>query len=182
MIYPCTRYNPSKCMRCGGSFRDHLRLWWSKTHLYSPFDRYLDQTYEKGMAPHVAKHQRRPRKQRETTTTATKNHPTGKAPTKYSFHRAYVLDIQDVWGDTERPRDRRRALKQAVSENPSLSFPMEIRTLKREAVVDAVPARKEREKEPKTFREVLLKLARLRILEELDGLIFSERLEEQLES
>ena len=44
LLYPCSRHSPNRCMLCGGSYEDHLELWWSK-HLYSPFDQYLDKTY-----------------------------------------------------------------------------------------------------------------------------------------
>ena len=48
LLYPCSRYSPNKCMICGGSYADHLELWWSK-HLYSPFDQYLDNTYNEAL-------------------------------------------------------------------------------------------------------------------------------------
>lgn len=30
LLYPCSRYSPNECIVCGGSYPDHLELWWSK--------------------------------------------------------------------------------------------------------------------------------------------------------
>lgn len=44
LLYP-NNYSTDRCLLCGGTFRDHLTLWWGK-HLYTPFDRLLDRTLE----------------------------------------------------------------------------------------------------------------------------------------
>jgi len=53
LIYdPKSNYSPDRCCFCGGYFRDHLTLWWSKKHLYKPFDLWLSSDQENyGAAP-----------------------------------------------------------------------------------------------------------------------------------
>ena len=39
LLHPISRYSTDRCVFCGGSFHDHLELWWSKKHLYRVFFR-----------------------------------------------------------------------------------------------------------------------------------------------
>jgi hypothetical protein len=92
LLYPCSRYSPNRCLVCGGSFPDHLELWWSK-HSYTPFDRHLDGTYGNALIVND-----------EADESGTKSRRAGRGKTKaiqvqtavapsYAFHRGYVLDI-----------------------------------------------------------------------------------------
>lgn len=50
LLYPAHRYSPDKCLICGGTFDDHLTLWWAKKKLlYTPYDRILDETFQRGV-------------------------------------------------------------------------------------------------------------------------------------
>lgn len=51
LLYPCSRYSPDRCLICGGSFQDHIDLWWGK-HRYRPYDRLTDAILESGPAFH----------------------------------------------------------------------------------------------------------------------------------
>ncbi len=42
-LYPLSRHGPDRCLICNHSFDNHLRSWWF-THLYKPYDMYLDDT------------------------------------------------------------------------------------------------------------------------------------------
>ena len=44
-LYPPSQHVPDRCLVCGYSFDNHLKAWWFP-HLYSPFDRHLDDIYE----------------------------------------------------------------------------------------------------------------------------------------
>jgi hypothetical protein len=69
LLYPCSRYSPNKCLICGGSYDDHLELWWSK-HLYSPYDQYLDKTYNEALTirdEQAASEQQRRRRRRSSS-------------------------------------------------------------------------------------------------------------------
>mmetsp|Transcript_112 Transcript_112/g.298 ORF Transcript_112/g.298 Transcript_112/m.298 type:complete len:332 (-) Transcript_112:52-1047(-) len=117
LLYPCSRYSPNKCMICGGSYPDHLELWWSK-HLYSPFDQYLDKTYNDALAIHEddAKQQHRHRRTSEhyarngiyrnrvdrNRRMSLKNPSPSSSiqslpdPPTFGFHKRYVEDISDI--------------------------------------------------------------------------------------
>lgn len=94
LLYPCSRYSPNKCLICGGSYPDHLELWWSK-HLYTPFDRHLDETYHSALTLNS--------EQEAVTMKPTKaKGRNSKAPIiittapSFAFHKKYVEDVSDV--------------------------------------------------------------------------------------
>ena len=47
-LYPPSNHGPDKCLICGLSFRDHLQCWWYP-HLYSSYDRHLDEIRRNGI-------------------------------------------------------------------------------------------------------------------------------------
>jgi hypothetical protein len=93
LLYPCSRYSPNRCLVCGGSFPDHLELWWSK-HSYAPFDRHLDGTYSNALILNEEVDQSSTKSRRGGRGGKTKaaQVQTTVAPS-YAFHRGYVLDI-----------------------------------------------------------------------------------------
>ncbi len=86
LLHPLRRYSTDRCVFCGGSFHDHLELWWSQKHLYKPFDLHLDMILKKGVEEKVVLPSRR-RKGKYNK---------GVAPavtsTEHVFHRRYVQD------------------------------------------------------------------------------------------
>lgn len=86
LLHPITRYSTDRCVFCGGSFHDHLELWWSKKHLYKPFDLHLDTILEKGVVKTtVAPPRRRKGKYNKGIAPAITS-------TEYVFHRKYVQE------------------------------------------------------------------------------------------
>ena len=78
LLYPCSRYSTDRCWLCGGNFRDHLTLWWSK-HLYTPFDSHVDQVYRESVVDvsDLSSHEQQHRN------------------LEYAFHRRYVVDLDE---------------------------------------------------------------------------------------
>eukprot|EP00536_Pseudo-nitzschia_multiseries_P005968 jgi/Psemu1/286148/fgenesh1_pg.121_\ len=117
LLYPCSRYSPNKCMVCGGSYPDHLELWWSK-HLYSPFDQYLDKTYndaliireDKGKQQYshhrrsvdnVGSREYRSRENRNRNSSLKNSSASSSVqsltdPPAFGFHKRYVEDVSDL--------------------------------------------------------------------------------------
>jgi hypothetical protein len=123
LLYPCSKYSTDRCIICGGRFRDHLELWWSK-HLYSPFDRMVDDAHQQGLVLQiitimslllghqqpekaipiteqnvVERHPQQPK--REKTAKTRKSSPPADSSTvtsthpRFVYHRRYVLDLED---------------------------------------------------------------------------------------
>jgi hypothetical protein len=135
LLYPCTRFAPNRCFFCGGSFPDHLELWWSKKNLYTPFDRYLDQTYTDAMSL-----------KDETGTTTTmkgKTKKTGissattspfskkklhksaeivKSPPTFAFHRKYVEDITSLFDGISEKDELRKAVIEWIGQRKKLAM------------------------------------------------------------
>ncbi len=59
LLHPLKRYSTDRCAFCGGSFHDHLELWWSQKHLYKPFDLHLDMLLKEGVEEKVVSPPRR---------------------------------------------------------------------------------------------------------------------------
>lgn len=114
LLYPCSRYSPNKCLVCGGGFPDHLELWWSK-HLYTPFDRHLDATYQAALAlpePENAS-QRRGRNTKAPIITG---------PPTFSFHKKYVEDVSDIIKEeTDRKKQMQRVAKKYSRDQKKLT-------------------------------------------------------------
>ena len=133
LLYPCSRYSPDQCLICGGSYRDHLALWWAK-HLYTPYDRIMDRTYKGGVVfedsdegavvSNKSRTKNRPRSYRGNHRRGSKTRsshwrhdktkptmPTG--PPKimeFAFHRQYVLDKSHLLKDITSKKEEKRVL------------------------------------------------------------------------
>ena len=88
-------------MVCGGSYQDHLELWGSK-YLYTPFDRYLDKTYEAALILGEERGKSRASKSQKVAHQIT-------GPPRYAFHKRYVQDVSD-WVRGERDVDAQMKL------------------------------------------------------------------------
>lgn len=106
LLYPCTRYAPNRCMICGGSFTDHLELWWSK-HLYTPWDLYMDKTYKEG---EIVMEEDVPKSRGNAKQTA----PAIVPPPRYAFHRKYVQDVSDVIKGVTSFQEQKKLLKEKL--------------------------------------------------------------------
>jgi hypothetical protein len=130
LLYPWSRYSPDRCVLCGGTFQDHLTLWWSK-NLYTPFDQILDKDYKQGVQL----------QQNEETgyTGATKrrgaNHQKESDPSRsdrpaYVYHRRYVLDDRrTLISNAPYSARRRMQLKNFIPDSPQLVDPIELKSL-----------------------------------------------------
>lgn len=92
LLYPCSRYSPNRCLVCGGSFPDHLELWWSK-HAYAPFDRHLDGTYCNALIVNEEVDQISTKSRRGVREKPKAAQVQTTVAPSYAFHRGYVLDI-----------------------------------------------------------------------------------------
>ncbi|CAJ1969372.1 unnamed protein product [Cylindrotheca closterium] len=104
LLYPCSRYAPNRCLVCGGSFSDHLELWWSK-HLYTPWDLCMDRTYKEGeviMEEDTTKSRRGRNKQTS---------PLIVSPPRYAFHKQYVQDVSDLMKGATTLQEQKKLLK-----------------------------------------------------------------------
>ena len=137
LLYPCSRYSVDKCILCGGTFRDHLTLWWSK-HLYTPYDRYLDQVYHGSvMKPSTTEkklHDHLTRNRNKSGKSVNGDDSTSSA-VEFGYHRQYVLDITTLFDHLQKPRDKAKELYRAIqqryhqSTSPHMTIPtMEQRT------------------------------------------------------
>lgn len=122
LLYPCTRYAPNRCFLCGGSFPDHLELWWSKKYLYTPFDQYLDRTYSDAMTRNeVTTKQKKTTKSGYSSTSSLSYSKKNKmlpksaeivqSPPTFAFHRRYVEDISHLAGISDVHQRRRKVME-----------------------------------------------------------------------
>lgn len=149
LLYPSRkRYSPDKCMLCGGSFRDHLLLWWTKCNgLYTPFDLQLDRVYQTGVetyAPAPPKEAKAIRANRKSNHGAHNSHPSFTHPrVRFQYHRKYVSEGEDIHGLTESKsnvsmnRTRDRDTKNLGKRNSSPSIPSDDRFEVREIPLTA---------------------------------------------
>jgi len=140
LLYPSSsNYSPDKCLICGGCFRDHLRLWWAK-HLYTPYDRLLDETYARGVVllddssadntgrqrastsrrnrKTAANWRKREKKSRISSSSSGSTSVPHRYRKKYAFHRQYVLDKTHALKGipSNKKRAQRRAVRLAMAE------------------------------------------------------------------
>ena len=139
LLFPCDRFSPNKCALCGGSFPDHLELWWS-THLYSPFDQHLDKTYKDALNvvedetkavvnsnKNKNKNTRRPsfvRRNQQSGSKPGRSSPsmssstatTMKGPPSFSFHKRYVTDVSDLVRGADDPQKIRERIRHSIKE------------------------------------------------------------------
>jgi hypothetical protein len=130
LLYPCSRYSPNKCMICGGSYPDHLELWWSK-HLYSPYDQYLDNTYNdalvigeeietrkrtnRGRLDRNRTSRNRNRNRRSSVKTSSTPLQTLSDPPTFNFHKRYVEDVSEIVRGIKDPREKMELVKNKLS-------------------------------------------------------------------
>lgn len=118
LLYPCSQYSLDKCVLCGGTFRDHLTLWWSK-HLYTPYDRYLDQVYHESMEQTTtldARNDKLNRKRNDSGIQKSSFARKDDSIVKFGYHHQYVLDITSLFENIQKPRDKAKALYQAIQQ------------------------------------------------------------------
>ena len=118
LLYPCSRYSVDKCVLCGGTFRDHLTLWWSE-HLYTPYDRYLDQVYHDSVTKTPTSDQRNDPNQRKNKMSDNVKSPLGSeydSTVDFGYHRQYVLDITSLFDKLQKPRDKAKVLHQTIQQ------------------------------------------------------------------
>lgn len=109
LLYPCSQYSSDRCLLCGGTFRDHLTLWWAK-HLYTPFDRFVDRVYRDGVVREIeSSNDNYSRKMKALPSVL--NEPT----TEYAFHRRYVLDISHVLRGITSQQQRTRVTQRELA-------------------------------------------------------------------
>ena len=94
-------------MICGGNFPDHLELWWSK-HLYTPFDKHLDQTYAEALI--LPEDEGKGKRRRGRSAKSSKPVVTG--PPTYAFHKRYVEDVSSLIKGERDPKAQLEILKQ----------------------------------------------------------------------
>jgi hypothetical protein len=111
LLYPCNQYSPDKCLLCGGTFRDHLTLWWAK-NLYTPYDLYLDRIYKDGRVQ-TATETGSNVKKRARKTRVSSNSP---SDVDFCYHRRYVLDVTHLVQGIQRQRDKKRIVQREISE------------------------------------------------------------------
>jgi hypothetical protein len=91
LLYPgSSRYSPDRCICCGGSFPDHLTLWWSK-NMYTPFDLLLDKVYKQSV---VVQNQEDNDDQRRGKVGI--NQPEEGTKPDYLYHRRYVTEADEL--------------------------------------------------------------------------------------
>ncbi|CAB9501989.1 expressed unknown protein [Seminavis robusta] len=159
LLYPCSRYSSDRCMICGGTYRDHLTLWWAK-QLYTPLDQYLDKTYQRAVVlethsssssshSHKRSSPRRTRpsgstlggRRRRSTVGKPKPAPTTISPTKvFAFHRHYVTDVNTLTEGIKNKKERRQKLRKELTKMSHKAGPMEVRILAENKVTYVVPS------------------------------------------
>jgi hypothetical protein len=108
LLHPSSRYSADRCILCGGSFRDHLSLWWYlRGGLYSPYDRYVDSVLKDGVelsrvsTPAPTRPRRRKRKW-FTSRTRSPEPVVRRESRRYVFHRRYVHEIEPKHKSSDR--------------------------------------------------------------------------------
>jgi hypothetical protein len=102
---------------CGGTFHDHLTLWWSK-HLYTPYDRYLDQVYHESLTKSTAIARNESVKRRNMKSDKSKSSADNRdnGAIELGYHRKYVLDITTLFDNIQKPRDKAKELHRTIQQ------------------------------------------------------------------
>ena len=191
LLYPCSRYSPDRCLVCGGTFRDHLTLWWAN-NLYTPFDNYMDRVYAKGVKleptfPLATTQTRKPsrplRPKRSSYSRKKYNSPKRKTPapvemTKlFAFHRQYVVDVETIMdGTTDKEQRKKKLHKELKKARMKADSPLEIRMFTERRFFYVIPAventgSKKNKSEQQKPPSPALMLARAMVLNALDDMI-----------
>jgi hypothetical protein len=114
LLYPCNQYSPDKCLLCGGTFRNHLTLWWAK-NFYTPYDRILDQVYQDGVV-HAASSSRVDTRQnrKRPVQSSVQSHNTDDID--FCYHQRYVIDITRLFHGIRTKPEKTRVLQSAISQ------------------------------------------------------------------
>jgi hypothetical protein len=123
-------------MVCGGDFNSHLELWWSK-HLYSPFDQYLDRTYENALTISEGKHStnrnhnnyKSSNKTRGSGSRGSNNKqssdPEVTGTPSFAFHKRYVQDVSDIVDNVQERKEQLRLMKtRLTASKPDQAYQM----------------------------------------------------------
>ncbi|GKY94638.1 hypothetical protein MPSEU_000717700 [Mayamaea pseudoterrestris] len=89
LLYPSCLYNPDRCLLCGGRFPDHLTLRWAG-QLYTPFDRFLDESLAEGTKNLKGVSRARKRHKRTLPSVGVDIASDDNETVGYVFHRRYV--------------------------------------------------------------------------------------------
>ena len=116
LLYPCSRYSVDKCVLCGGTFRDHLTLWWSK-NLYTPFDRYLDQIYRDSVTKPVIESVHINGKRNYLIKSESPAFDHDQKTEELGYHRQYVLDITTLFDNIQKPREKANQLLRTIRQH-----------------------------------------------------------------
>lgn len=142
-----------------------MTLWWSK-HIYSPYDLYMDRTYDQGVLQKIESDSRN----RQVASRADDG-----APLRFAFHTHYVLDIGLFLEGTAKRSEKLRKLRQAIHEHPYVSVPADMKKC-----LDTVYAIPTIEPTRRTIGNSMLALVRNRVIEALDSLICIQEKENRL--
>lgn len=174
LLYPCSRYSPDRCLICGGTFRDHLTLWWSK-NLYTPFDRLVDKMQEECVEvktdSSLRKEATRMAKGRSYSSLA--NEETSK--TEFAFHQRYVIDRDFVLKRAQSPSKGKMMIKEELKKRGIASNQtFEVMTVRANNMTYMVPSAETESGKPLSLP---LQFARTLLLKAVEGLIFLENSE-----
>ena len=184
LLYPCSRYAPNKCMICGGSYPDHLELWWSKHHLYSPFDQYLDKTYNDALMINDEKQRSSvtgwSHRNSFPSTTSSSTHHTITGTPSFAFHKHYVKDVSDIVDGIDDREEQIKSIKKKLKTRLRSDMNYRIKRLKPTGVTYIAPGvgTKPNEKNNRftkkdTFIDILSSIALWRV----DCVIFEQAIE-----
>jgi hypothetical protein len=168
LLYPhVARYSPDSCLICGGSFNDHLALWWSK-HLYTPFDLWLDRVNKAAEVEDPEKSSHRTMRSKGSQTWGRES------ALKFCFHGRYVLETSLLTEGVPRKSDQQKLVRRAVTERYPTSTIMERRMARGSKVSYMVPALLSEGKES----PFILRFVRGIALNAIDSLVYLEEKED----
>jgi hypothetical protein len=192
-------------MICGGSAPDHLELWWSK-QLYSPFDQYLDKTYNEALtiddkdAMTIAAintdgtSRKRGRTNRINNDNNNHNNrwvrnnksrPSTTTPTtiitgppSFAFHKRYVEDVSDIVNEVEDPKEQIKLIRKKLSTLRS-DVKYRIEKIPLTGITYVVPSigGRNNDKENYTKKEAFIDLLSIIALGSVDDVIFQQAIE-----
>ena len=206
LLYPCSRYSPNKCMICGGSAPDHLELWWSK-QLYSPFDQYLDKTYNEALTIDDDKdamtiaaintdgtsrkrgstnrlnnnnnnHNNRRVRNNKSRSSTTATNTIITGPPSFAFHKRYVEDVSDI---VNAVKDRKEQVKLIMKKISTLRSDTNyrIKTIPLTGITYIAPGigGRDNDKENYTKKDAFIDLLSMIALGSVDDVIFQQAIE-----
>ena len=193
-------------MICGGSAPDHLELWWSK-QLYSPFDQYLDKTYNEALtiddkdAMTIAaiintdgtsrkrgstnrinnnnnNHNNRRVRNNKSRSSTTATTTIITGPPSFAFHKRYVEDVSDI---VNAVKDRKEQVKLIMKKISTLRSDTNyrIKTIPLTGITYIAPGigGRDNDKENYTKKEAFIDLLSMIALGSVDDVIFQQAIE-----